>query len=246
MYCTPVLSTQARCPGPSIVANIPVSESTENKTLMTDETKLSNQYADTSKFNGTHDPMTVKLNTEEDSKSSDCPASNSIDLLPDACDDLDNFSTAEVANGDVTSNDLNARSDDANTATPQVEGSPELELTKSLSNHEFHESLHKRMTMSSLVSVQANHSSDPINIPLTSDNQRVRKVGASAGNGHIPGHGGEPHELSDEHFALTPQTHPPSADIEMRPIKNGSCTDNHITGQELQNESVDTLVTGEL
>lgn len=219
MYCTPVLS---HFPQPSL-------SSSESDLAIEDKSskEVTVQNGNLPRRNGSAErsskveifvldsvPSAVK---EDSDKLQPADSVASLEVNSDTSHTISEIDDSNLMDSSTSDEEVTA-------STPKSLNGQEDKVVGSLMTHEFHESLHKKMSVSAKNPTSA---SVPIDIPPNASAiQKARQSNATSGNGHIPGCRYEPHECSDEHFSQTPQAHPPAANIEMRSIRNKSPTGN--------------------
>lgn len=215
MYCVPVLSPYSTLP-PSSLTDLTAAKDKHSPLILDRKPEDYAVHSDgLSRRNGSAENTSVAFCQKDCNRTLSEGSDFSLDLNSDT-----NHSVSDQSNAIDAENGIE-NGPSTNTTGEEITIPKSLhkqdELVESLKNHEFHESLHLKMNVA--------------------DN------GISTANGSIPiGIPPEPHECSDEHFSLTPQTHPPASKIEIRPIGKQSTSDIHsegmrVSGTNLKDES---------
>ncbi len=222
MYCAPVMSTLPIQTSEN--STLPPTSTSTDGTVIQEESMLRGR--DQLHSNGGHVAMAVVEEDEPINKSTATVSLNSEEVMLESKQEVSKVTEEELAGTEEvldTSGNMESSKPVNVSSSGKVEShSVDGGSGSNLSSEEYHEHLH-RLSQSSCCS---NHtSSDPIDIPASSDTQKSRSV--SSGNGHVSSD--VPHECSDEHFALTPLAHPPAANIEMKSMKKESFTNSDHT-----------------
>ena len=216
MYCVPVLST-CFCSQPyqldiqSDDANQVVDE--EAKIIQTDDKSKLNEKAGKSCPDG---------GAGKQGNSSSVSSLDGLNLILDAGDKSEEDEGKEGHDPCPVANNSNRESTVSQEQTSKIEEESceaDVDLEGSLSTHEYHENLHKRLSKS-VSTCDESRSSEPLDIP-SSDSMKGKKVVSSPGNGHIPGHAEMHHKFGGEHLTLKAQTSFQFTSIEMKPINRG-------------------------
>jgi len=229
MYCAPVLSA---CFMKCSLPYQPVVQSGDAKRWSDEEVK------------------TIKKNDEKNDKScqdrgagqqqnNPSPPLEGLNFVLDAGVKLEKAEGMEMQDSSPVHRDSNLESTQPHEMTSEVgeEGRKgEVDLGGSLSTHEYHENLHKRLSQS-VSADNESRSSEPLDIPSSSDSMKGRKDNStSSNNGHIPGHVEMHHKFSGEHLTVKAQTRLPFTSIEMKPI-NRRLDEQNWKSRDVQGQS---------